>query len=274
MKSTGTKATMVAFLLLAAVPAGADWQPGDGHKMHFPQLPDPNGWDVDFMTAGLGARKGLADDWMCSNSGPVSDVHFWFSSRGDEGPFEIDEIYVRIYEDIPADQSPTGYAVPGDILWDRAFSVGEFDFRTWGQGDQGWFEPWTEPVVIPHDHSLIYQANIMDIPDPFFQQEGTIYWLGVGVNAGWTIPPQTPAGLGWKSSLDHWGDPAVWDYGPAVDPVFWRQLADPDTGGPLHLAFVIVPEPSTVAMLLAVGATGLLAMICRWRKRFRSKAIT
>ena len=24
----------------------AHWDPIDGHKMHNPQLPDPNGWDV------------------------------------------------------------------------------------------------------------------------------------------------------------------------------------------------------------------------------------
>ena len=131
-----------------------------------------------------------------------------------------------------------------------------------------------EPVVIPHDHTWIYQANIMDIPDPFFQQEGTTYWLGVGVNAGWDFPPQTPAGLGWKSSLDHWGDPAVWDYGPAVDPVFWRQLADPGSGNWLDLAFVIVPEPSTGVMLLTIGATGLLAILQCRRKRSRLRAET
>ena len=35
------------FVLLATVsPAWADWVPEDGHKMHFPQMPDANGWDV------------------------------------------------------------------------------------------------------------------------------------------------------------------------------------------------------------------------------------
>ena len=31
---------------LLAGPALADWDPADGHKMHFPQLPDEDGWDV------------------------------------------------------------------------------------------------------------------------------------------------------------------------------------------------------------------------------------
>lgn len=39
---------LIALLCVLALggPALADWQPGDGHKMHFPQLPDEDGWDV------------------------------------------------------------------------------------------------------------------------------------------------------------------------------------------------------------------------------------
>ena len=40
----------------------ADWDEGDGHKMHWPQLLDlsPNGIDVDVYWVPL------ADDWNCS----------------------------------------------------------------------------------------------------------------------------------------------------------------------------------------------------------------
>jgi hypothetical protein len=60
------------------VPALADWQPGDPYKMHFPQLPDENGWDVK-ADAGLC----LADDWLCTHNGPVDEIHFWGSWKGD-----------------------------------------------------------------------------------------------------------------------------------------------------------------------------------------------
>jgi len=53
--------TIAAFSLFTLAAQGA-WVVGDGHKMHFPQLPDPNGWDVnvhDFT---------LADDWQCSET--------------------------------------------------------------------------------------------------------------------------------------------------------------------------------------------------------------
>lgn len=71
----------LACVALLAAPAIADWHPGDGHKMHFPQLPDENGWDVN-ASGGIC----LADDWMCSETGPVSDIHFWGSwKHGLEG---------------------------------------------------------------------------------------------------------------------------------------------------------------------------------------------
>ena len=54
--------------LMFAGSALADWAPGDGHKMHFPQLPDPEGLDVNFTTP-----KFLADDWLCTGTGPVED---------------------------------------------------------------------------------------------------------------------------------------------------------------------------------------------------------
>ena len=64
----------VAIALGTAGPALADWDPGDGHKMHYPQLPDEDGWDVKAIDGIC-----LADDWLCTESGPVTDIHFWGS---------------------------------------------------------------------------------------------------------------------------------------------------------------------------------------------------
>ena len=55
--------TIAAVIGMIAVPVLADWDIGDGHKMHYPQLPDPNGWDVN-ITNTL-----VFDDWQCGGSG-------------------------------------------------------------------------------------------------------------------------------------------------------------------------------------------------------------
>ncbi len=49
-------------LLVAAGTVLAHWDPGDTYKMHYPQLPDPNGFDVSLAFD-------LADDWLCTLSG-------------------------------------------------------------------------------------------------------------------------------------------------------------------------------------------------------------
>ena len=37
MRNVLTVLAILGMFLLAAPPATADWDPGDGHKMHFPQ---------------------------------------------------------------------------------------------------------------------------------------------------------------------------------------------------------------------------------------------
>ena len=97
--------------------------------------------------------------------------------------------------------------------------------------------------VLPGDHTMTWQANIEHIIDPFWQQEGTIYWLGLSVI---TDPF---AQVGWKTSLDHFEDDAVW-----ADPSFgWRELFDPFTGESLDLAFVITPSPGALTLLALAG---------------------
>ena len=74
---------------------------------------------------------------------------------------------------------------------------------------------------------------------------------------------------GWKTTLDHWNDDAVWaDFdiaGAKQADDFWHELRDPLNGESLDMAFVITPEPSTVAMLLGVGLIGLFAYARRRR---------
>lgn len=234
MKRTGV--FLAAIGLLACV-AAADWDPGDPYKMHFPQLPDPQGWDVNAT-----APKILADDWMCTETGPVTDVHFWGSWMHDFVG-QITGIHLSIHANVP---DPT-FSRPGELLWQHDFVPGEWTERVYGTGDQGWYNPntgdWNRP-----DHELFYQYNIEDIPDPFFQEEGQIYWLDISVTVA------DPATMwGWKTSLDHWEDDAVWsDLGGA-----WQPLEDPVTFESLDMAFVITPEPASIG-LLAIGALALL----------------
>ena len=98
----------------------ADWDPGDDYKMHFPQLPDPEGWDVFAgLNPHVGYPKVVADDWQCIQDGPVDDIHLWGSWK-DDMQSQIQLIHVSIHDNIPAGELAP-WSMPGDLLWDWEF---------------------------------------------------------------------------------------------------------------------------------------------------------
>ena len=238
-----------ALLVGWGLPAQADWSPGDGFKMHYPQLPNPNGWDVNFT------KLTLADDWLCTGSGPICDVHLWFSWRRDSLA-TITNVHLSIHSDVPdPDGAGPRYSQPGAELWSRDISPSQYLVRLYSFGPQGYYDPSVPIVEPPPNHFGVFQMNIEGISNPFTQQVGTIYWLDVRMDLLPGAPPDYAAG--WKTSLDHWNDDAVWWDAQAG---MWRELRDPLTGQSLDLAFVVVPEPGTAVLALVGAGLGLLVV--------------
>ncbi len=206
---------LVCMLLIGVTgTAFADWQEGEPFKMHFPQLPDPNGYDVDWGNWALG------DDWKCIETGNVDDIHFWISWFFDD-PMTIQFIDVSIWSNVP--EGPGGYSIPGQMLWQRMIT----DFIVAGpwDGNQLWYMPWGE--IIPQPHQLYWQINIKEIPDPFKQIEGEIYWLVI------KMPFEVPQLVGWKTTKNYFMDHAVW-----LEPTGTWSMIDG-----IDFAFVITEHP-------------------------------
>ncbi len=236
-----------AIFILISFSLFADWDPGDPAK--WVQMPDPTGYDVNFTNYSAPIDTLLADDWECSVTNYVDSIHIWISFREDNVPddptgyFGIEYVHLSIHTDIPAGvQGP--FSLPGELLWQKDIYPPNFTVRWYDIGEQGWYDPFQLPhLIIEGDHFNYFQINICAGPDAFLQ-EGTpeipiIYWLDAGIKIKDEYQEMNVE-IGWKTSLDHWNDDAVyWDF---VLPG-WFPLPDPGLHPPyenqLDLAFVL-----------------------------------
>src|ERR1035441_5003251 len=78
--------------------------------------------------AGIGTGQGLilADDFSCSQTGPITDIHIWASWLGDAATAVIPDIPITlgIWSDVAATTNADGLPVPshpGQPLWNQTF---------------------------------------------------------------------------------------------------------------------------------------------------------
>jgi hypothetical protein len=233
----------VVLVALLALPLGASahWDPSVPAK--WIQMPDETSLGIDVNATNPYI---LADDFECTETGPITQVHIWGSWYNDYLPMGRPDsvtFILSFHYDIP--EGPGGYSMPGDVLWYRVFRPGEFTVSTWLDGvPEGWMEP-PDFYTFPADYA-IWQYNFYIPADELFWQEGSpdhpvVYWLDVQA-----YPFDANAWFGWKTSIEHWNDDAVWAYGAEPFGGPWEELRYPpgheQQGQSIDLAFVLVGE--------------------------------
>jgi hypothetical protein len=248
------------FFCVIAAPVQADWDPGDSYKMHSPQLPDPDGLDISNHEGITEEPLPLADNWLCTETGLVTDIHIW-GSWMDDFKGEIEFFNVSIW----SNDHGTNFSHPGKLLWQHTFNQSEFYERYWGTGSQGWAEFASTPTgtklsVFESNHNDTYQYNLhIDPALAFEQKEGTIYWLAISANLS-----SSGYRFGWKTSLNEWQGAFV-AYTPYEHPEFLSQeglwLTPPGSTG--SLAFVIDGPPLApeVPLLTPTGVISLVSLL-------------
>jgi hypothetical protein len=165
----------------------------------------------------------LADDFVCTASGPITDIHLWGSFLGDvlppQGPGAL--IFdVSIWSDVPAN-ADAPYSHPGTLLWTQTFQPAQYGAtRIWTvQPGEWWHDPGSGVWTAAADTN-IFQFDFYPLPhESFLQVEGTIYWLAVKYRY------EGPAGVqfGWKTTPQPWNDDACY-FDTAFPPIHWKDL--------------------------------------------------
>jgi hypothetical protein len=290
---------IAASLLAASSTARADWTygyPPDMAKAKWIQMPDLSNTGLDVLDTIQPPSpvpplwKTLADDFLCNQTGPITDAHIWGSWLNDQVPIDsqglqdpgLVEFKISFWTDKQPDAT-IPYSHPDQLLWTGYFLPGQFTWRDYATAPEGFFDP-NVGQVIGFDNRVI-QYNFPNLVDGlgnyFPQTAGNIYWFEVQANVLGTAP----ATFGWKTrdpdpthpGGGHDMDDAVFADtngfgGPNIS--FWRDLHYPP-GHPLYpdsidLSFVLtVPEPSSVAMA-GLGLVALVGMVYRRRKARQS----
>jgi hypothetical protein len=259
-------------LLLGAGPVAlGDWDLGDPHKMHYPQLPDLNDTGMDVLGGPLSVdpndpintvhEKFLADDFLCTRAGPITDIHIWASHNGDIRYSQTPWFSLVIYKNKPADAN-VPYSRPGAAVW-NAYLQPTAE-RIYATADELFYDP--NPDLIIGWDTQVWQYNFkIDPASAFVQEEGEIYWLGLHHSLDldgdgfinfmdiMLLIDEWPYGpFGWKTSGEEqyeddavWTDVLTWASDPHVVPEgeIWNELRYPLNhqyeGQSIDLAFVI-----------------------------------
>ncbi|UCF94110.1 MAG: hypothetical protein JSW39_08125, partial [Desulfobacterales bacterium] len=197
-------------------------RPDMQHGINVPSIapdPDPNGQTTSTV----------ADDWLCLDGSPVSDLHFWGSYLNwfDTQPFPlgpppgIDKFRIQIYSDAPA--TPSGFSRPNRLL--HEVWVDEFS-ETYVAS-----LPVTWPEGAEFEHKFKYD---LELPRIFWQKRSRVYWLNISA-----IPSNPEYAWGWESARDRWNDYALSGWYGSPDEWFWSLIRNPMIDEYVDMSFVL-----------------------------------
>jgi hypothetical protein len=189
----------------------------------------------------------LADDFVCTNTGPISDIHLWGSWNANAALTNSITFWLGIYNDIPAVTNVDGHVLtnsyPGtNLLWQQWFRPGQYAETIWTANASEYFIDPGTTNCIGSDSVVWYYCFY---PTNAFQQLGTptnriTYWL-----AAYALQTNGNYLYGWKTTTNVSHDisvHAIWpgfaptNFNPGWSPNYAYTNCTPPAGG-VDLAF-------------------------------------
>jgi hypothetical protein len=244
--SRGFVRAMMFVMLLAAWSARAQTQPcpeTNGVKWLAPPQVD-GGWDVKDSRDNIV----LADDFACTTTGPITDIHIWGSWLSDVHGV-ITNFWLGIYDDVPAVTNlPSGSVTPSHpgtkLLWQQSFLPTQFAENFYAVGSEQFYDPATQGILGSDSQAWYY---CFYPTNPFVQQglanQPTNYWLAARAQLA---PDQSL--YGWKTSLRTYNDAAVWGTVGAngLPAGNWQSMTNFQTQQPINLAFKLTTPTNAI----------------------------
>jgi hypothetical protein len=152
------------------------------------------------------ARAIVADDWICMDDRPITDIHWWGSFKGwtmcvlpDDKP---NAFRLGIWTDVPDPnkRNPGNFSHPGKLVWEKVCSC-----YTWSYAGYD-----LDPRGIDQNEACFKFDQLLS-QDEWFHQDsndsnGTVYWLSIAA----VYDGNTPAyPWGWKTRPHFYNDDAV-----------------------------------------------------------------
>jgi hypothetical protein len=200
----------------------------------------------------------LADDYKCDTTEPITGINIYGSWWHDDLPTLPDgmtdprnvQFTLSFHQDIPAEDSPTGYSMPGDVEWWRQFDAGDFGVEMLpDEVRESYYMPYTG-IYDPLDHWSVWKYSFSVPTSEAFVQRGTtdepvIYWLDVQAQP-LDVLQDPNVRFGWKTSQEHWNDDATFAIGREPYAGDWEELIYPPEhpygGESIDLAFELTAE--------------------------------
>jgi len=97
----------------------------------------------------------LADDFVCSNPGPITDIHLWGSWLNDQVQTNSLTFWLAIYSNVPV-SATNSFSYPGNLLWQEQFGPGQYIESFWSFGQESFLDPGASAVVGPDSQVWYY----------------------------------------------------------------------------------------------------------------------
>ncbi len=211
------------------------------------QIPDRSPQGLDVRATG---PKILADDFLCTASGAITQMKIWGSWLNDQLPPVPPHFCLGLWSDAPAGRSNV-WSRPLELLCVNCFDPGEYTYLPYASGVYEYFFDPNIPAIIGGDSIIWEYTFVVPLSQACIQTNGNIYWLSLTAS-GFDTNQYL---FGWKTCPTNWNDDAVFGHvdfsgTPLGD---WQELLRPNSySNSLDLAFQLTTTtaatnpPSTV----------------------------